>query len=265
MKILYANKTFENQKEFHKFLIDNKKILIAQKKAVVKHSDWCGYTYTVPVDNIEKTEKREDNDNEIYKGLVMNTTNYMDGHDDVHIDGLWNKTLKENRNLFLLQEHEMSFEKTIADSEDINAFTKIMQWKELGMNTEGFTQALIFNTKIQKENNEFMFEKYKRNKVRNHSVGMQYVKINLALNDINYKEEYETWSKYFNQIVNKENALEKGMFWAVTEAKLIEGSAVMRGSNPITPTLPEQKKQEIVKTDYSNIHEKLKKINSLIK
>ena len=30
-------------------------------------------------------------------------------------------------------------------------------------------------------------------------------------------------------------------FWAVTEAKLIEGSAVLFGSNPITPTLSENK------------------------
>ena len=30
-------------------------------------------------------------------------------------------------------------------------------------------------------------------------------------------------------------------FWAVTEAKLIEGSAVLFGSNPITPTFSKNK------------------------
>jgi hypothetical protein len=37
-------------------------------------------------------------------------------------------------------------------------------------------------------------------------------------------------------IANKSAADEKGYFWAVTEAKLIEISAVVIGSNRITPT-----------------------------
>ena len=82
-----------------------------------------------------------------------------------------------------------------------------------------------------------MFQQYSEGFVNNHSVGMQYVKIALAINDEDYPEEKETWNKYINKVANQETAIEKGYFWAVTEAKLIEGSAVVLGSNPITPTL----------------------------
>ena len=68
---------------------------------------------------------------------------------------------------------------------------------------------------------------------------MQYVKIALAVNseDKFFREEKETWDKYVNEIVNREHAEEKGYFFAVTEAKIIEGSAVLVGSNRVTPTL----------------------------
>jgi hypothetical protein len=72
--------------------------------------------------------------------------------------------------------------------------------------------------------------------VKNHSVGMQYVKLFLAVNDERYEEEFKVWEKYINLAVNKEVAIEYGYFWAVTEAKVIEGSAVPIGSNTYTPT-----------------------------
>lgn len=37
-------------------------------------------------------------------------------------------------------------------------------------------------------------------------------------------------------VVNIEDAEAQGYFWAVLEAKIIEGSAVVKGSNYITPT-----------------------------
>lgn len=52
-----------------------------------------------------------------------------------------------------------------------------------------------------------------------------------------YREEKENWDKYYPQVANKKDVDEVGFFWAVTEAKLIEGSAVPIGSNYVTPTL----------------------------
>jgi len=73
--------------------------------------------------------------------------------------------------------------------------------------------------------------------INQHSVGMQYVKIDLAVNDPEEEEEYATWNKYKDEVINLEKAEEQGFFWAVTEAKLIEISCVIAGSNELTPTL----------------------------
>ena len=50
------------------------------------------------------------------------------------------------------------------------------------------------------------------------------------------KEYKDNYDKYISHVANKEQ-IQGGVFYAVTEAKLIEGSAVLLGSNPITPTL----------------------------
>jgi len=89
-----------------------------------------------------------------------------------------------------------------------------------------------------------MFLQYANGYVKNHSVGMRYVQLVFCVNDYNFGAEFEAWEKYFPMIANKEAAEEKGFFWAVKEAKVIEGSAVPLGSNWITPTLDNNAKQK---------------------
>jgi hypothetical protein len=114
-----------------------------------------------------------------------------------------------------------------------------MTWKELGYKYEGDTEALIFDCTIVKERNEYMAEQYAKGRVKQHSVGMQYVKLSLCMNSESKwdKEEKENWDKYYPQVANKDEADRYGYFWAVTEAKCIEGSAVPLGSNFATPTI----------------------------
>lgn len=222
------------------FIRRNKAFAYMQKKNILKHSDpvSCVFleeqTYGV-IKSIAKPEVlNEDKFNVL---VVLNTTNIMDSHDDVHMPGIWNKSLKERKLLYLLQEHQMRFDKIISD--DIRARVEMMEWKELGFDYTGTTQALLFDATIEKERNAYMAEQYAKGRVRNHSVSMQYVKIELALNSTNPadKEEKNVWDKYIDKIVNRELAEEKGYFWAVFEAKLIEGSAVPLGSNYTTPTI----------------------------
>jgi hypothetical protein len=173
--------------------------------------------------------------------LVINTTNLIDSHTDCHIPNLWKKSLSETKILYLLQEHEMEFEKIIADSvkDELKAYTENVAWSKLGYSYEGKTQALIFDTQIKKEVNPFMFELYKQGRVYNHSVGMRYVKLYLCANrnEAEYAQEKENWDKYYLLVANKEAANERGYFWAVTEAKVVEGSAVIKGSNECTPVM----------------------------
>jgi hypothetical protein len=162
----------------------------------------------------------------------------MDSHGDVHMAGIWNKSLKETKLIYLLQEHQMKFDKIISDK--VKASIKTMSWSELGFtNLKGDTQALVFDAVIDAERNEFMFEQYLKGYVKEHSVGMRYISMDLCINseDKYYIDEKENWDKYIKEVANKDEAIAQGFFWAVTEAKIMEGSAVVKGSNYATPTI----------------------------
>lgn len=227
----------------------NKDLIIAQKKNAIKHAD----VVLNVADNSDvvanKAESMDDNDPSVLTAkLVINTTNIIDSHMDCHIPGIWNKSLKEMGLFFLLQEHEMEFDMVISDSvnDGLKAYTESLPWKKVGLKYTGETQALIFETQIKKDRNEFMFNQYRKGYVFNHSVGMRYVKIFLCVNseDSAYSAEKANWDKYIPMVMNVEVANEKGYFWAVTEAKVIEGSAVVKGSNFATPTLSVEAKQD---------------------
>lgn len=227
-------------KELFKFLKENKSALIAQKKYEIKKGD------AITLSNRFINKKGEiikgnnpvtEDVNVLNTSLVINTTNWLDSHSDVHFPGIWKKSLSENKGLYLLQEHSMTFKGIITD--DLVAFTKKITWKSLGLDIPGTTEALIFDATISKNRNEYMFGEYKQGFVKNHSVGMRYVKIDMAINDDSkwYEEEKEVWDNWIDKIANKDDAEEQGYFWAVTEAKVVEGSAVPIGSNIMTPTL----------------------------
>ncbi len=239
---------FSTVKEKIDFLVKNQDKIIAAKKAQMKCADAVSFgclAISKAGDEVDKANKPVTDDiDQVKVKAVINTTNLMDSHDDVHLPGLWTKSLRENKDIFHDQEHRHGFDSTIADYEDLKAYTQVMTWKELGFKWEGETEALIFDSTVKQERNAFMFGQYKAARVRNHSVGMQYVKIFLAVNDKEYPTEKKVWDKYIDQVVNKDEAEKQGYFFAVTEAKVIEGSAVKRGSNWATPTLENNMKEE---------------------
>lgn len=230
---------FETQKELFAFLIKNKATLESQKKSTLKIAD--SITINQPtmdiVDSVNKANISEVK-NEVTVKVIINTTNLLDSHGDVHIKGLWNKSLKENKRILHVQEHESNkFDKIISSGEDLKASVKTYNWKQLGLDAEGTTQALVFDSVVKESRNKYMFDQYSKGYVDNHSVGMRYVKLEMAINSEDYPEEKAVWDKYYDQIANKADADAQNHFWAVTEAKVVEGSAVPMGSNPITPTM----------------------------
>jgi len=232
---------FETKSELYDYLQTNKEGLISQKKFENKYADAVSYSTLAYIKGeaenkaISTTEQLLESD-KIKVELVINTTKLMDSHGDVHVNGIWTKSISESKNIPLLQEHEMSFDKIIA--EDVTVTAKTINWKTLGFDFAGTTQALVFNTEIEKDRNTFMFNQYAKGYVKQHSVGMRYVQIKLAVNsdDAQYTEEKAVFDKYYSEIANKEAVDAQGYFWAVTEAKVIEGSAVVKGSNFATPT-----------------------------
>lgn len=239
--MILKNNEFECKESKIAYLVENKSVLIDAAKSTVKHADGYGVEYKVSNTKGDFSEKADSGEPEIdvlQVKAVINTTGLMDSHDDVHIKGLWKKTLSEFKRPQHLQEHVGGkFSHIISDGEDLTPKTQTIAWKKLGFDREGSTQALVFNSKVRKARNPFMYEQYMNKWVTNHSVGMRYVKIDLAVNDDKYEAEKAVWDKYIGEVANKEHAEELGYFWAVTEAKMMEGSAVPNGSNSITPTM----------------------------
>ena len=245
--ILPFNKSdFSSKKELIKHIINNKAELIKHAKSLYKEADSVSF-----FDNINSIGRKKiviksnefiSDPPEILNVLaVINTTNILDSHDDVHIPGLWTKTLNENKRIKHLQEHKKGFDYIISSHKDLKAYIETISWKNLGYNLSGNTEALMFDSSVRKERNSFMHEQYAKGYVDNHSVGMQYVKLVFCCNDSDFGAEYEAWEKYLPYVINKDDAENQGYFWAVTEAKIIEGSAVVDGSNPLTPTLENNK------------------------
>ena len=231
---------FATKEELFTFLRENKKTILQTKKAEQKNAD--SVSFFVPVYN-EKGDIVKAEGGELLKKdsirakIVINTTNLLDSHMDVHMKGIWKKTVKENPNVLHLQEHDMKFASIISD--DAKPSVKTMKWSELGLPFDGETEALIFDSEIKADRNPFMFEQYAKGYVKQHSVGMRYVNYYLCMNsDSKWDvEEKANWDKYIGEVANAKQAEDYGYFFAVTEAKMIEGSAVVKGSNFATPTL----------------------------
>ncbi len=245
---------FKTKKELFDFLVENKSSLINAKKSVIKRADSISLNSVIipelkSVDKAFSNETSKDdsqNEDSLQVKVIINTTKVMDSHMDVHIDGLWDKSLKENKRIMHVQEHKTyEFDKIISSGDDLEAYTKMYNWKDLGIDAEGQTQALEFKSNVRKDRNPYMYNQYKNDWVDNHSVGMQYVKLNLAINDEDYQTEKSMWDQHIDKVVNRDVAEEKGYFWAVTEAKAIEGSAVPNGSNPVTPTISVESKEKV--------------------
>ena len=112
-----------------------------------------------------------------------------------------------------------------------------MWLRELGLDMDGTTESIIYVGDVKKEYNAKIFDKYKKGRIKQHSIGLHYVKLDLAINDEDWGKEKDFWDKYYPQVINKEVTDERGYFWVVGEYKLIENSAVLFGSNVLTPTL----------------------------
>jgi hypothetical protein len=232
-----------SRKETFDYLVKNEALIFNAKKSVTKEADgfFSAPLYVDDKGNLVNKAEGEaiplTESGRLKVVPVINTTNWLDSHGDVHIPGLWKKSLSDNKRsgFYLLDSHRRSFKDIIA--EECAGLTRNLSWKELGLDYPGTTEALLFNAFLEKERNEYMYEQYLKKRVKNHSVGMQYVKLVTCIDDDEYPVQKENWDKYIEMVANREEAEADGYFWAILEAKIMEGSAVVFGSNSATPTL----------------------------
>jgi hypothetical protein len=232
--------SFDSIAKRNEWLVANKSTLIDQKKMITKEADASFSVIAYDDDSTEIETKASTPQQLIEVGkltakLAINSSNFMDSHCDVHIQGLWKKSIQQKKTFYLLNQHKQSFDGVISDS--MEASTELIDWSKLNLPYEGKSQVLLFTGEINGKRNPFMFEQYANGYVKEHSVGMRYVQITFCLNDDRYKGDFEAWEKYRPMVANGDLADQIGYFWAVTEAKIIEGSAVLFGSNSATPTL----------------------------
>lgn len=235
----FPNRQFTTKEELFKALSENKSLLKAQKKLQIKHTDSIAYSFAVNEKNeaIKANEVNISEINALKIKIVVNSCNLFDSHTDVSVNDSWNRTAKNAKRVLLLEEHKAQFDKIISD--EIELSIENISWKELGFEYEGKTQCLVFYATVRKDRNPYMFEQYAKGYVREHSAGLRYVQIELAVNSEAEwnKSEKEIWDKYYPTIANKEDVDEYGFFWAVIEQQIREGSAVVFGSNFATPTI----------------------------
>lgn len=236
------NKEFESKADLFKALVENESFIIDAKKSQVYKSFEKGLQVVSDQKTIEKafndSEKGIKFDSDYYY-FVVNSANYLDSHNDMHVDGNWNKSVKDqNGKVYLVWHHDFSkTENIIAFPEDIEMMTSKVAWSLLGKSYEGETYSLIYKVKKDKIVNENVSKWLKEGRKLQLSVRMQYIKLETAFNsdDSDYAKQTENYQKYYPLIANKDEFKQIEYFFIVKEAKnVMESSLLPFGSNSAT-------------------------------
>lgn len=244
-------KSFATKRESDLWLVENQARMKAERRCEPKFTSGQNFGSLTAIsfavnkkgEKIKAEVMDSDEDGDMDTGVInvkviINATNILDSHRDVHLPGIWKKSLSEKKLIYLCQEHDLSFKGIISD--ELKAYTQVFTFKELGVDLEGSAECLVFDAIVREDRNEFMFNQYKKGYVRNHSVRMEYVKEYFCMDSdepecTQYKE---AWDKYSPLVANTEDLAKVNWFYAVTEAKIRdEGSAVVKGSCFATPTI----------------------------
>jgi len=233
------NKEFTDKSAMFAELKANKDRLIGIKKATIRKSD------PIKLKMRDSSIVKAANNSSLAIGdfvyPVINTTNYLDSHGDLHLPGMWDISVREQQGkIYYIINHKLKIGKIISYPNEVEMLLKTVNWTDLGATYPGQTQALIFKAKLtEKTNKDYLFAIQDSQPLQN-SVRMQYVDMVLCIDDNSseYAEEYAFFYQYLPMIANKEAAIQSGYFWAIRIAKISqEGSSVLKGSNDQTPNL----------------------------
>lgn len=249
------NKEFTTDVEMFKALRENKEMIISEKKSHIYKSHEKGQGVKAkaidPTKFIETSKGLMTDDNYWY--FAVNSTKILDSHRDLHKDGIWNKTAKdqEGKN-YLVDTHVMSMGTTIANKENIEMLIAIVPFSAIGKSYSGNTQALIYKVKKTdiriKDVSDWLNDGYDIEG----SVRMQYITIDLAMNSKakEDKAELKLYNDNISNVANKDDFDDIYYFWVVSEAKNVqESSLVLNGSNGATGALENKNTQPSNDTD----------------
>ena len=224
-------------KERFEFIRNNKERILNQKKSEFKEAD--ALAFNLPEQKVNKIEPLSDSEIEKTENLdvsvIANLSMYFDSHRDVQGDKCWNQSLKNTTLVYHTQDHSRNVGDYVGIPKSIEM--ESFRTDKLGIKSKvKNAQALVLKSTVSKKMDEKIHYLYGKGVLKQHSVGMNYVKLFLAVNDKEDEQGYKLYNKYIDKIINKKEVEKYGYFFYVAESKLIEVSAVTRGSNPITPT-----------------------------
>jgi len=244
------NQSFETKEELFKALKANKDIIFSIKKKIQ-----TGYDVLDPseskqvISNSQAIIKKAltDVNKDLFKDddyyyIVVNSTNVLDSHGDLHVKGIWNKSAKERTGKnFLVDTHQLTIKSTIAYPDDVEIFVCELPFKAIGYNYKGDCEVLVYKVRKDKIIGEDIAKAMREGKPIQASVKMQYVKLDLALNsdDEEDKNEKKSFDNYKDQIANISDFKDEPLyFFVIKEAKNVhESSLVPFGSNHATRVL----------------------------
>ncbi len=258
----FPDKEFATKDELFKELIDNEKSIIDRKKSHIYNSEeWIsknglkGLQIISDQKEIEKSfndaEKKIKFDNSYYY-FVVNSANYLDSHEDVHLDGNWNKTVKDKQGkVYLIWHHDFTkTENIIAFPEDIEIFTAKIAWQLLGKKYDGETYCLVYKVLKSKIQNPSVSKWLEENRKLQLSVRMRYVEILFAVNSENpdYAKQKKNFDDIYPLIVNKDEFVDEiDYFFGIKQAEnVMESSILPFASNSATAEISENKDIEAV-------------------
>lgn len=238
------DKKFSSKDEMFFALKANVDKIVAIKKAAIKDSDPVGYNFRESKEEVskgiapDKLKTVKDGDT-IYP--VINTTNWYDSHGDVHLDGIWDVSVEQQKGkLYYAINHELKLGSIISYPNEVEPMVKTLNWPDVGENYDGQTQALIFAAEVTDKSNKDAKKAIKAGVPLQNSVRMQYEKMVLCVDSTakGLEQERMNFYMYLPKIANKDEVMAAGYYWGIQSAKIVkEGSAVLAGSNRATPIL----------------------------
>jgi len=229
------------KEELLKLSKEDREALIKDKAAKVKYTDSLAYNVGKPTKEAKgkaaEPSKSVDKDTLDVK-IVCNTAWLCDSHMDVLTSDCYaNSVAAKGANIPHIADHKQSSVAHVGDVTKV--YTTKLDAKDLGFEGSATTTALIMESTVRKDYNEDVFKFYKNGKINQHSIGLRYLDIKLALDSKQEDDEKEkaAWDEAYPKILNKELVDKRGYFWLVKEIDIIENSCVLFGANSLTPTL----------------------------
>lgn len=233
--------------ELFTYLRTNKKSLLQVKKEGLKFTDSLATTVVVrPRETkTEPTTKDDSGDSPsptetdtLDVTIVCNTAWVCDSQMDVITDKAYTESINtRGTTIPHIADHKQSSTSHVGDVTKV--YTKVLALKDLGLDQAGTTTALLMDSTVRKDYNEDVFKFYANGKINQHSIGMSYSELKLAINSAHESDKVEKaiWDANYPKVINKDVVDKRGYFYLIAKVDVRENSCVLFGSNPLTPTL----------------------------